>query len=327
MHRALKLLPIAVLAAASLASAATDAVRVTLRESATAVGRVTLGDVARVEGDLDPVLLTRGIAVGENGHVELTTVLRALGDAGIRADRLLVQGPASCDVTVLEAEAPAESFDDEWGTLAAARSTHVAPTASASASATSTLIRDRLAAAVALPAESVTVSPQSPLPATALRVDPIGEASLGSSTWRVTLADGTTQSVRLEASAQIESARVVRPVSRGQIVRPEDLEAVSRTVTRADSAGVTLASAVGQRAARDLHPGGMLARRDLSAPLLVKRGQYLTVTLSRGGIVVRTLAKAEADGGFGEVVRCRIDKTGETLGVVVTGPQAGSVAP
>jgi flagella basal body P-ring formation protein FlgA len=120
--------------------------------------------------------------------------------------------------------------------------------------------------------------------------------------------------------------RVIRPIARDAIVQREDVRVDRVHVRRKTTTGPTLEQVVGRRAARSMKVGATLRSRDIVAPLLVRRGQRLVVTLQRGGLDVRSLAVAKEDGGFGQTVRCESESTGETLRVTLTGPQAGTVA-
>ncbi len=319
------LIPLALCLTAAFAGAA-DPVRLTLRESAGVSGVVTVRDVARVEGDVDASILSRVVRV-DDGGVDLQDVIRVLGDAGIRGDQLLVNGPARCVITRIAPETGENAIvSDEWGDLVSSSNAHASPTGVIASESTKQLMLEQIAEALALPIDTIKVRSRDDLPAGVTKATATQPPTLGSSTWRLTLADGSTKSVRIEATATVIRARVARPIGRGSVIRPEDLEKSAAVVDTVDDIGLSLAAAVGQRAARTLTVGDALVGRDLAAPMLVKRGQLVTVTLNRGGVIVRTLAKASGDATFGQVVKCRAEATGEDLSVVVTGPQAGSVA-
>ncbi len=118
-------------------------------------------------------------------------------------------------------------------------------------------------------------------------------------------------------------ARLVRPVARGVVIQPADVAFDTDTSSRGRFANAD--AVVGQRAARKLDVDDVVQPHDLVAPLLVKRGQRIKVALASGGVVINSIATSQDDGGFGQVIRCRVDATGESLRVVVTGAGVGRV--
>jgi flagella basal body P-ring formation protein FlgA len=126
------------------------------------------------------------------------------------------------------------------------------------------------------------------------------------------------------AAARPFVAKLVRPVARGVIVREDDVARIHDT-GRFGRSLATFDVVVGQTARRNLRIGEFLKSRDLEAPLLVKRGQQVKLSLDTGGIAVTLLATSQDDAGFGQVIRCRVDTTGEILRAVTTAPGAARV--
>ncbi|MEM7806893.1 MAG: flagellar basal body P-ring formation chaperone FlgA [Planctomycetota bacterium] len=134
----------------------------------------------------------------------------------------------------------------------------------------------------------------------------------------------TSRDIKENQAGPQRLAKLIRPVARGVLIREADVTFVQQAdpLNRfADAATV-----VGQRATRRLDVGHVVRPQDMSAPLMVRRGQRVKVALSSGGVVVHSIATSREDGGFGQTVRCRVDATGEELRVTVTGPGTGTVA-
>jgi flagella basal body P-ring formation protein FlgA len=78
-------------------------------------------------------------------------------------------------------------------------------------------------------------------------------------------------------------------------------------------------------AARVIQAGQVIFSDDVQAPLLVKRGEEVTVYARGGGIQVRTLARARQDGARGELVPVESLETRERYDAVVVGLRAAVV--
>ena len=193
------------------------------------------------------------------------------------------------------------------------------------------LLRRDLADRLNLPADGVQLRFRDPsaayLDATgvaASQVRPTRAADLGPVAWVVTL-DGRSVDVAADATAEVTRLSVAQPVGRGQIIRAADVVSQPATIRRTGDRGLTLAEVVGQEAARTLDVGDVLTGNSLAPRMLVRRGQYVSVTLVQNGLELRTLDRALDDGGYGQTVKVKNDTTGEILHVVVTGPQTGTL--
>ena len=193
------------------------------------------------------------------------------------------------------------------------------------------LLRRDLADRLKLPPDSVQLRFRDPSAAclnatgvSAAQVRPTRASDLGPVAWAVNL-DGRTLDVSADATAQVTRLAVAQPVGRGQLIRAADVVSEPAAIRRTGDRGLTLAEVVGQEAARTLDVGDVLTPASLAPRMLVRRGQYVSVTLLQNNLDVRTLARALDDGGYGQTVKVKNDLTGEILHVVVTGPQAGTL--
>ncbi|MGD0517958.1 MAG: flagellar basal body P-ring formation chaperone FlgA [Thermoguttaceae bacterium] len=109
----------------------------------------------------------------------------------------------------------------------------------------------------------------------------------------------------LEVQVIVPSAVVaaVHSLSRGAVIRESDL-ALVRDAPREGESGVyhSIEEVAGKQAARAVPDGKIIAPDDLQAPLLVHKGDVVTVYARSAGIRVRTIARARDDGSLGDLV-------------------------
>jgi flagella basal body P-ring formation protein FlgA len=82
---------------------------------------------------------------------------------------------------------------------------------------------------------------------------------------------------------------------------------------------------VGQNSRRMLRPGDILRSGQLSSPILVKRGDAVTMVARRDGIEVSVAGEALDAGAQGAIVRVRNPGSGQVMRMRVAGP--GTVEP
>lgn len=135
--------------------------------------------------------------------------------------------------------------------------------------------------------------------------------------------DGTVQKIPLVVHASISKRVVVgrRPINQKATIGIDDVELAERVYDEIPELVLSdLNAVIGQRAKRFLPAGRPLRATDLQSVPLVKRGQIVQVVSTAGGVEVRSVAKAVADGGMGDVVELRAGgRRGSNLTGVVTG--------
>ncbi|MBN1912618.1 MAG: flagellar basal body P-ring formation protein FlgA [Pirellulales bacterium] len=130
---------------------------------------------------------------------------------------------------------------------------------------------------------------------------------LGNQTFEVTVNQPGKPAERFSADARVTlpAAMVVtnRALHRGEMISPSDvrLERLDPAVPIEGALG-SLDEVVGQETTRAIPEGKPVVKDSISAPLLVRRGEIVTVTASSGGVRVTTNARAKADGSKGELV-------------------------
>ncbi len=112
-----------------------------------------------------------------------------------------------------------------------------------------------------------------------------------------------------------------RPVPRGQPVSNADLGLREMDVARlAGEYFTALEQVVGMEARRPLTPDTVVLATSLDAPLMIRRGESVTVTLERDGLVVRSTGRAESDGRRGQRIPVRNPVSQRTVDAWVTAP-------
>jgi flagella basal body P-ring formation protein FlgA len=109
----------------------------------------------------------------------------------------------------------------------------------------------------------------------------------------------------IEAQVTVPSAVVaaVHSLSRGAVIRESDL-AIVRDAPRVGESGIfhSIEEVAGKQTTRAVPDGKIIVPDDLQAPLLVHKGDVVTVYAQSAGIRVRTTARARDDGGLGDLV-------------------------
>lgn len=102
------------------------------------------------------------------------------------------------------------------------------------------------------------------------------------------------------APAVVVTAQSLAP---GTIIRPSDVRLQSGLLPESpEQCFRSVEEVVGYETARALPAGTILLRQSVRAPLLVRRGDVVTVYCRAAGIRVRTMARARSDGAMGELV-------------------------
>ena len=95
----------------------------------------------------------------------------------------------------------------------------------------------------------------------------------------------------------------VRSLPRGATVREGDVELQNDVATDAGATVFhTLAEVMGRETTRSIAAGRPVAQESLRTPLMVHRGDVVTVHVSSSGIHIRTAARARDDGSQGDLI-------------------------
>jgi flagella basal body P-ring formation protein FlgA len=150
------------------------------------------------------------------------------------------------------------------------------------------------------------------------------ELPSGSLNVRVRLFQGlrsvaeTSVGVRVKLSQMVPVAS--RKIAEGELLGESDLTMESREVGGSRWEPAEPARIIGRAARQAIARGKVLEAKMFEAPTVIRRGDRVRLTLSRGVLVVVTQAEARSDAVDGQTVRLRlIDSGSEVLGTA-TGP-------
>lgn len=128
------------------------------------------------------------------------------------------------------------------------------------------------------------------------------------------------RTIRIDALVRREVLLLAADVRRDDTIRREHLVPETVWFDPAEEAPVhALEHAVGMHARTRLEAGDILRQGDIEPPLLVRRGERVTVHCISGGVALRVKARAEHDARMGELVECRIDGRRSGFAARVTG--------
>lgn len=120
----------------------------------------------------------------------------------------------------------------------------------------------------------------------------------------------------------------VRPIRRGEPIKTADIEL--RTIEANVRGGQRVAvdsieKLIGMEARQAIQAGDVVYTDQVQSPILVKRGEVITVSSQSGGIRVRTSAKALHDGAHGDLVQVESLGSREKFDARIVGPRAATV--
>jgi flagellar basal body P-ring formation protein FlgA len=140
--------------------------------------------------------------------------------------------------------------------------------------------------------------------------------------------DGEPVRVTGRLRQMIELPVLLRPVSPGEMIAERDVGRITVAADRflqgyiADAGDV-----IGKTPRRALRPNEPLRAGDLHVPLVVKRGEIVTLVLETPSLQLTAQGKAIEDGGQGATIRVANVKSGRVIEAVVTGPNTAVILP
>ena len=163
-------------------------------------------------------------------------------------------------------------------------------------------------------------------------VEPRRVRNLGSVAWDIQLVSegGRSKKMTVSATARAwqQQSVLARPVAFKQVIRDSDVTERRILVDGLqDEPLLATAQVVGQQAARQMPAGTILTARTVQAVPLARSGQFITVTLSRGGVRIKTVGRAMGEGSYGQTIKVKNEATKDVYEVVLTGPQEGTMGP
>jgi flagella basal body P-ring formation protein FlgA len=285
--------------------------------------------------------------------IEARDVKQMLEEAGVNVALVRFSGPVECTVSRTDAELKQGEALEEWvkaQEAAPAEGPATLPTTARKPAAAHSdddgdprTLRDvltgDLATRLSLPEDALVLSFNAAdeaalnLPGSQFKfnIEPRRAKNLGDVAWDVTItsAVGGTRKAQVRGAARAWQNQVVvaRPLARRQVIQDADVTQRRTLVDRLpESPLLNTEQVVAQVAARDLKPGTVLTAPLVEAVPLAKSGQLITVTLVRGTVKIKGVAKALEGGCFGQTIRVKNEATKDVYSVVLTGPQEASIS-
>lgn len=124
----------------------------------------------------------------------------------------------------------------------------------------------------------------------------------------------------------VELPVLTRPVSPGETIADSDVETIAVHSDRmTESYVAAVADLVGKTPRRPIRPGEPIRPSDVQIPILIHKGDLVTVMLQTPTIVVTAQAKALEDGAQGAAIRVANTRSGRVLDGVATSSDTVSV--
>lgn len=111
-----------------------------------------------------------------------------------------------------------------------------------------------------------------------------------------------SQWVRVRARARGSVVVASRPVSYGEALNRSNLDLVEKDLTELDGLLTDIDQVAGAIAKRGLQTGDILSSRDFQEPVLIKRGDLVTVVARVHNLTVSASARARDSGGRGDLI-------------------------
>lgn len=152
---------------------------------------------------------------------------------------------------------------------------------------------------------------------------PKGGRKMGNITVGVSCEGTVDWSIYVRASVAVFDEIVVagRPLSRGSKVAPGDVELLRQDLTRLTSGYYSsLEEVVGMELRRPVRTGTVLSRSMLKQPILIRRGEKVSINAVTGSVRVRMEGKALESGARGELIQVENLSSGQKVEAEVIGP-------
>jgi flagella basal body P-ring formation protein FlgA len=140
-------------------------------------------------------------------------------------------------------------------------------------------------------------------------------------TRKLTLIFGLIAALAGPALADIRIVVPARDIARGEVIADSDLTFGTVTGTALMNGTVTNIDVLkGMEARRVLRAGQAVSATDVRHPVLVTRGQTITMTFEAPGVDLTAMGRALSEGGIGDSVTVQNPASFRMITAVVTGP-------
>jgi flagellar basal body P-ring formation protein FlgA len=135
--------------------------------------------------------------------------------------------------------------------------------------------------------------------------------------------DVTTERVRVTGRVRrlLEMPVLNRLVAPGETIAAQDIETIALPADRLNQSFVVgAADLLGKTPKRSIRPGEPIRPSDVQTPIVIRRGELVTVVLQSATLLLTAQAKALEDGTQGQAIRVSNTRSGKTLDATVNGP-------
>lgn len=146
------------------------------------------------------------------------------------------------------------------------------------------------------------------------------DVETGRFTAEFTSADGSRRLVHGKAEAIVSVPVLVRDMRPGDIIRAADISFRDMPRGRVQRAFITDdAALVGMATRRSMREGDTIRNGDVERPLVVKKGDLVTIIFEAPGISLTARGRAMASGSLGDVIQVVNVQSHRTIDASVTG--------
>jgi flagella basal body P-ring formation protein FlgA len=141
----------------------------------------------------------------------------------------------------------------------------------------------------------------------------------------VTASAGEAASERVRVTGRVrrmlDMPVLTRLVSPGETIAARDIETIALPADRLNQAFVgAAAELVGKTPRRSIRPGEPIRPSDIQTPIVIRRGDLVTVVFQSATLLLTAQAKALEDGTQGQAIRVSNTRSGKTLDATVNSP-------
>lgn len=339
---------VAALSAADQAAAQTIMLR---REAVASEAQVRLGDVALLTAGAEEYAQIVVVLFGAGSEVSVSVkeIHAALAKQGVNKARLEVKGFEVCRVTRAASEAapvppvePAPSATDKHTTKNESASPALANPSEEIGRDSRLTVRDHLFAWL----EQWTGAKRDELRVTfadrdakeldravlneRIAIMPGGSSKLGRVPVSVERYVGSKLTGTSRITFDVTRRQLVvvarRSMSKGDLIDVNSVEVREMHLDR-DRGPLPqrIDDVTGLIAATTLREGSVIATSDIAPALLVRKNENIRIRIHAGGLVVQMVGRALEDGGMGQIISVRNERSHETFLIEVNGLRTGTV--
>jgi len=159
---------------------------------------------------------------------------------------------------------------------------------------------------------------------------PPGSRHVGTTTVGVRCESAESWTVYVPATVRVETGVLVatRHLKRGSIPEGADFQITKREISALPAGYLTTETALKDtRLVRSVRAGTILTPSMLEPLPVVKRGDTVTLLISRGSLQIRASGKALSDAGDGARIRVRNTRSNKIVDGTVLGPRVVQIGP